>query len=130
MTEDRIKTLQHIFTHGKRGEVISAGNELIAALAAAMARQPKPKRARQASMFAPTLEEVQAFAKEIGLNSGEPEAFFDHYEAQGWKRGRSGTIPIRNFKAAMRTWKRNHEKFKAEKKVPGAGTIGSKYNVG
>lgn len=52
----------------------------------------------------PTTQEVEAYAKTIGfaLSGGK---FVDHYEARGWKY--KGGIPMKNWKAAVRTWKTN-----------------------
>ena len=51
----------------------------------------------------PTLEEVQAYCRERG-NSVDPQHFLDHYSANGWKVGRN---PMKDWKAAVRTWERN-----------------------
>lgn len=75
----------------------------------------------------PSLAEVMAYATEIGLHSGEPEKFFDYHAARGWRMGKSGSMPMRDFKAALRTWKRNAARFcpASEKK-----SISSSYGVG
>jgi uncharacterized protein YdaU (DUF1376 family) len=51
----------------------------------------------------PTLEEVQAYCLERG-NQVDPEKFFYHYSANGWRVGRN---PMKDWKAAVRTWERN-----------------------
>ena len=51
----------------------------------------------------PSAEEVKAYCKERG-NSIDPEAFVDFYESKGWVVGKS---PMKNWKAAVRTWERN-----------------------
>jgi hypothetical protein len=48
----------------------------------------------------PTLEEVSAYCLERG-NAVDPERFMNHYEANGWMRGKS---KIKNWKATVRTW--------------------------
>lgn len=48
----------------------------------------------------PTVEEVRAYCNERG-NGIDPQAFVDHYEANGWKRG---STPIKDWKACVRTW--------------------------
>lgn len=35
------------------------------------------------------------------FNSGQ---FFNHYEANGWMRGRTGKQPIKDWRAVVRTW--------------------------
>jgi uncharacterized protein YdaU (DUF1376 family) len=55
----------------------------------------------------PTLNEVRAYCAErtaAGRHPVDPEAWFDHYSANGWKVGKN---PMRDWKAAVRTWERN-----------------------
>ena len=42
------------------------------------------------------------FSQETGLDA-DAHLFFDYYEANGWYIGKQ---PIRNWKAALRTWAR------------------------
>ena len=51
----------------------------------------------------PTLDEIKAYCKERG-NKVDPNRFFDHYEANGWRVGRN---PMRDWKAAVRYWERD-----------------------
>jgi hypothetical protein len=62
---------------------------------------PKEKRPR---FEKPSLEDVKAYCKER-RNRVNPEQFCDHYEANGWIQGKGK--PIRDWKAAVRTWERN-----------------------
>ena len=57
----------------------------------------------------PTLEEVQAYITEKGLNVNA-EKFIDYYESNGWKVGRN---PMKDWKATARRW--NTTETKAEK---------------
>jgi hypothetical protein len=50
----------------------------------------------------PTLTEVETYCQERN-NNVDPEGFVDYYEANGWKVGRS---PMKDWKAAVRTWER------------------------
>ena len=50
----------------------------------------------------PTLEEVSAYCLERGKGV-DPQQWFDHYSANGWKVGKN---PMRDWKAAVRTWER------------------------
>ncbi|GAA4455355.1 hypothetical protein [Novipirellula rosea] len=52
----------------------------------------------------PTLDEVRAYCRERS-NAIDAEQFVDHYTANGWCQGRGK--PIRDWKAAVRTWERN-----------------------
>lgn len=59
-------------------------------------RHPPPSR--------PTLEEIRAYCLER-KNSVNPEAWFDHYTANGWKVGKNA---MKDWKAAVRQWERNN----------------------
>ena len=48
----------------------------------------------------PTLDEVCAYAKEIG-SKADPERFYDYYLARGWKVGND---PINDWRALFRKW--------------------------
>ena len=60
---------------------------------------PKCKRA-QARFTPPTLEEVSAYCRERG-NHVDPQRFVDFYASKGW---RVGNQPMKDWKAAVRTW--------------------------
>jgi hypothetical protein len=53
----------------------------------------------------PTLEDVKAYCNERG-NRVDPERFIDYYTANGWKVGKN---PMKDWKAAVRTWERTDE---------------------
>ena len=61
----------------------------------------------------PTVAELEAYAKEIGYGRLDAQRFLDHYEMVGWKVGRVG-LPMRDWRAAVRTWRRNERQWKAE----------------
>ena len=52
----------------------------------------------------PSLEEVQDYCKERN-NNVNAEQFLDFYESNGWKVGKN---PMKDWKAAVRTWERNN----------------------
>lgn len=52
----------------------------------------------------PTRDEVREYCRERG-NAVNADLFYDHYEANGWVQ-RAGK-PIRDWKAAIRTWEQN-----------------------
>lgn len=58
---------------------------------------------KKESFHKPTLMELRAYCSEQHY-SVNPEAFFDYYESNGWKVGRS---PMKDWKAALRNWERN-----------------------
>ena len=53
----------------------------------------------------PTLEQVQAYCAER-KNCVNAEVWFDYYSANGWKVGKN---PMKDWKAAVRTWERNEK---------------------
>ena len=59
----------------------------------------------------PTLEEIKAFCEEK-KSSVDPQAFFDYYTKVGWVYGKN-KLPIKDWKACVRTWERN-SKIKGE----------------
>lgn len=53
----------------------------------------------------PTLAQVTDYCQERS-NSVDPQKFIDHYEANGWMRGKN---KVKDWKACVRTWERNTE---------------------
>ena len=53
----------------------------------------------------PTLDDVRAYYKETGKPI-DAEAFIDYYSANGWKTGKN---PMKDWKAAVRQWRRRDE---------------------
>lgn len=51
----------------------------------------------------PSLEEVKEYCLER-KNNVDPERFLNYYESNGWKVGRN---PMKDWRAAVRTWERN-----------------------
>lgn len=49
-----------------------------------------------------TLEELQAYAVEIGLPASDGEFMFNKLEGNGWMNGKN---PVKDWKAVIRTWK-------------------------
>lgn len=49
-----------------------------------------------------TLEELRAYAVEIGLPASDGESMFDHWQSNGWKNGK---LPSKDWKAGIRKWK-------------------------
>jgi seryl-tRNA(Sec) selenium transferase len=57
-------------------------------------------------MRKPTLSELRAYANEIGFPRFDPQHFLDYYDANGW---RVGKVSMRDWKAAVRLWKKNQQ---------------------
>ena len=55
----------------------------------------------------PTLEEIKAYCEEK-KSSIDPQAFFDYYTKIGWVYGKN-KLPIKDWKACVRTWERNNK---------------------
>lgn len=62
----------------------------------------------------PTIDEIKAYCLER-KNTVDAERFFDFYSANGWVKGRGK--PIRDWKAAVRTWERTSGQASPEQPV-------------
>jgi tRNA nucleotidyltransferase/poly(A) polymerase len=54
----------------------------------------------------PTLEEITQYCNDRN-NDIDPEQFYDFYESKNWMIGKN---KMRDYRAAVRTWERNHKK--------------------
>ena len=77
-------------------------------------REALPKKATSKKRFQkPSVEQVSAYmisrGFDIGKASDQAEAFVDHFEANGWRIG--GRAPMKNWRAAVRTWIRNADRW-------------------
>jgi len=63
-----------------------------------------PRGLPRTKFIKPTPEQLRQYAAEIGYEGFDPQAFVDHYEAKGWVVGKS---PMKDWRAAVRTWQRN-----------------------
>lgn len=55
----------------------------------------------------PTIEEIKSYCLER-KNSINPSQFFDYYESKGWLIGKN---QMKDWKAAIRTWEQNKNKY-------------------
>jgi hypothetical protein len=62
--------------------------------------KPKPK-----GFVRPTLAEVTDYCHQRGKGI-DPEAWYDHYAANGWKCGKGSGKPMKDWQAAVRTWEK------------------------
>lgn len=60
------------------------------------------KKRKDSSFVAPTLAEVADYCRERS-NNVDPQRFLDYYESNGWHVGKN---PMRDWKAAVRTWEK------------------------
>jgi uncharacterized protein YdaU (DUF1376 family) len=69
--------------------------------------QPQESKARAPSrthaFMRPTLQELTDYCRSRS-NQVDPQAFLDHYTANGWKVGK---VPMKNWQATIRKWERN-----------------------
>lgn len=64
-----------------------------------------PEKPKRKVFVKPTIEQVAAYCKEKGYDV-EAERFFNYYESKGWVVGKS---PMKDWKAAVRTWASNQK---------------------
>jgi hypothetical protein len=69
------------------------------------------KEGMEGKVAKPSLSDVLEYAREISLIEFEAERFFDHYQANGWKQSGRGRPPIKDWRAALRNWKRRGGEF-------------------
>lgn len=82
----------------------------------------------QKNFVKPTAEDVSTYAKSIQFIL-DGESFIDYYDSKGWLIGKT---PMKNWKAAVRTWKRRHSNDSittgsAPKNVGYATAVNGKY---
>lgn len=66
----------------------------------------------------PSPDEVALYCRERG-NQVDPEAFMDFYASKGWKVGNQ---PMKDWKAAVRTWEKRDNRSGSYDKPKGGGT--------
>jgi hypothetical protein len=84
--------------------------------------EKKDKPSPRPRFIKPTLEEVQAYCKERN-NSVDAQRFIDYYSSNGWKVGKN---PMKDWKAAVRTWENNgygNKKATATEQQQGTGNF-------
>jgi hypothetical protein len=70
----------------------------------------------------PTIEEVESYCSERG-DVVDPQKWYSHYEAVGWKVGKN---PMKNWRAAVRTWEpKGHKVTTSQKKKTTCPKCGS-----
>lgn len=62
------------------------------------------KRTQPQRFTKPSLEDVKGYLKERGVTSFKADQFLDYYESKGWLIGKT---PMKDWRAAVRTWERN-----------------------
>lgn len=67
----------------------------------------------------PTIEEIKSYCSERN-NSINPIQFFDYYESKGWLIGKN---PMKDWKACVRTWEQNKNKYNNNTTTEQEGTF-------
>lgn len=103
-----------------QAEVLKEYPEFTEALQRASEGLTKPKerkgKEREGDLARPKdREQAQAYGSEIGMDVEQVNAWFDHFESNGWRV--SGKTPMKDWKAAMRNGKRMSAKFEPNSKT-------------
>ena len=61
----------------------------------------------------PSINEIESYCKER-KNNVDPQRFFDYYESKGWVVGKA---PMKDWKAAIRTWEKTSKPKESEFKI-------------
>ena len=89
---DSQKTILYNNTNNSNTDLINTNSNIILT---------EPKK-----FVKPTIEEIETYSTEIGAGI-DAEQFFYWYEAKGWMIGKN---KMKDWKAAVRTWKRKNKK--------------------
>ena len=81
------------------------------------------KSASSRRFVKPSLSEVKEYCQERN-NDVNPEAFIDFYESKGWKVGNQ---PMKDWKAAVRTWEKRSDRPVTNKSSPASDMTAEKY---
>lgn len=106
-------TAQHTVQDTAQGTVQSAStlNKLDKTRLDKTIKEKIPSESKRKKFQKPTVEQIQAYCVER-KNDVNPSLFYDYYEARGWMIGKS---PMKDWKAAVRTWERNYGQKRTEK---------------
>ena len=77
-------------------------------------RESRSENKTRARFAAPTVEDVKAYCLERG-NHIDAQHFVDYYEANGWRVGKN---PMKDWRAAVRSWESREEKPKQKTSNP------------
>ncbi len=68
--------------------------------------QTKKNNIKEKRFIKPAIEEIAAYCEERN-NTVDAQRFYDFYESKGWK---VGNTPMKDWKAAIRTWEGNERR--------------------
>ena len=98
----RFRERQKVAALPPRYDVVTKNNESKSIEIEIDTDKEKEVNKPQKRFVKPTLEEVQAYCQERG-NKVDAQRWYDYYSSNGWKVGRN---PMKDYKAAIRTWER------------------------
>lgn len=85
-------------------------------------RESKADKPPSRSRFVPpTVEEVRAYCSEKGYTV-DPQRFVDYYTSNGWRVGKN---PMKDWKAAVRTWNGKEQSSNGKAESKSAWTVGT-----
>jgi len=87
---------------------------------------PLKTRGKAVVFTPPTLEEVTTYCRER-QNGIDAQTFLDHYETVGWRYGKGVGKPIKDWKAAVRTWEASRRAEESISKDPDAPCPGARH---
>lgn len=100
VTGDQLTAFDLLANSGTQGQKSDAIRRLIKEVRRFRKKEP---------IRGPALSDVMKYAEKIGMKN--PESFYDHHKARGWMLGPRGTVPMRDFESAMRTWNRTQHRI-------------------
>ena len=99
--KNRANTAKRVAKH--KALAGSNGDSVSTVTVEALPKEEKRREENKDRFVKPTPEEIQTYCDERG-NGLSGEKIFDHYEANGWMRGKT---KIKDWKACVRTWEKN-----------------------
>lgn len=99
-TNRKYQLLSNCLAPAKPVESSIEESSIVESSNAAPTKEKKPVK----KFVRPTIEEVAEYCKSR-KNNVSPQKWFDYYESNGWRVGRN---PMKDWKAAVRTWEQNN----------------------
>lgn len=75
----------------------------------------KKDKKKSATFVAPSLQDIEEYISENGYNQVDATVFYSYYESIGWKVGKN---PMKDWKAAVRTWNSKERKVPQKERTP------------
>lgn len=86
------------------------------------------KPPRKPTFAPPSIEESFEYGKTIEMSEEHCKAWMDHFVSNGWVVGKA-RAPMKDFRASMRTWKRNILEFSSNGHVNGRARTESFFEL-